>query len=782
MEEDPEKRFHSIMDKLLNAPSKSVTNPSSSVSCGVIQIQSPSRGKKRDNHESALALVEPTDKTRVRAEHVSSTDAPLCRPWDRGDLMRRLATYKSMTWFAKPKVVSAVNCARRGWINLDMDIIACEACGTRLLFSTPSSWSQQQVEKAALVFSLKLDNGHKLLCPWIDNTCDERLAEFPPTPPQVLVEKFRERSCALLRLLALPLISSSAIEYIRCPQLEEFLGQSPTLEFGNTSANLSQIQFLGNDCDAGFANLYYEAQKLISLCGWEPRVLPYVVDCKDKPTQPVKDPDFTDSFHMVINWQNPSIPVHSVATEQSVDTNEESGSCSGPHADSNAVVLDCWFCGASVGLWTFSMVPRPLELFKLVGNAEVNSNKNSELDSANENHVDNRGVIGNSASNGALSSMHRPSYLSFTIAGGPPPTKQNFKATISLPVIGRNLRARFSYDSDFRDCTCDNQEVTRSVSDNKNLSSEERESAEHNFGEQVFLLKAGGLLKSKTHDQGQYSCASGDQSSYLNFGRSEGGALRKEKNSKMSVEGIDITRELTFPETARHDSAVECPDQSPPNTLHGYDATAQLPENSNNIELLDSVVGVSGVSQVSASSISSSAAIISIGCGKGSESSSLKMVTSSIKHVELIPGADISGSKNGACQIAIRGGETCSDIENTLGAQEKSQEGTTGVQVPVNSEVVANVTGNNPKKLVLDKALGFDPIRQHRHFCPWIISTSSGAPGWQQTLSALRRQKEFSPPTNSPSSSLNKVDDPIALVRKLFTSPVKKMKPTSGSS
>ena len=134
-------------------------------------------------------------------------------------------------------------------------------------------------------------------------------------------------------------------------------------------------------------------------------MLPYVVDCKDIPTQPVKDTDITDSFHMVINWQNPSIQVHSVATEQSVDTNEESGSCSGPHADSNAVVLDCRFCGASVGLWTFSMVPRPLELFKLVGYAEVNSNKNSELDSANENHVDNRRVIGNSASNGALSSM-----------------------------------------------------------------------------------------------------------------------------------------------------------------------------------------------------------------------------------------------------------------------------------------------------------------------------------------------------------------------------------------
>ncbi|CAK7323147.1 unnamed protein product [Dovyalis caffra] len=773
------------MDKLLNTPpTKPLSNPSSpssSLSSGVSQISSP-RGKKRGNPESALALVEP-DRTRLRAGHVSS--APLCRPWDRGDFMRRLATFKSMTWFAKPKanilseVVSAVNCARRGWINLDTDIIACEACGARLLFSTPSSWSQKQgtsFEKAALVFSLKLDNGHKLLCPWIDNACDERLAEFPPTPPQILVDKFRERSCALLQLLALPLISASAIEYMRCPQLEEFLRQSPTVEYGNGSANLSEIQFLGNDCDADSANLYYQfslflnvdksgdnfkhlqAQKLISLCGWEPRVLPYAVDCNGRPTQPVKDSVVTDSSHMVINGQNPSIQVHSVATEQSVEANEQSGSFSGAQADPNAVVLDCRLCGASVGLWSFSMVPRPLELFRLVGYTEVNGNKNSGQDSANENHADDRGVVGNFASNGV------------TIAGGPPPTKQNFKATISLPVIGRNLRARLSYDSDFRDRTSDNQEVTQSGSEDKNPTSEERESAEHNFGEQVSLHEAVGPLKSKIHDQGQCSYASGDQSSCLNFESSEGGALRKENNSQMSVEETGITREPIVPETSGHDSAVEHPIQGPPKTMLGHDATDRLPENSNNIELLDSVVGVLGGSQVSASSISGLDAIVS-----------LEMVTSSINHDgQQIPRADISGSKSVASRIDVRGGETCSDIQNTLGAQEKSQEATTdGVQV----EVVAYGTGKDHKQLALDKSLGFDPIRQHRHFCPWIVSSSS-APGWQQTLSALERQKNFShSSTNSPpSSSLIKVDDPIASVRKLFMSSVKRMKPTSGSS
>ncbi|RVX01318.1 hypothetical protein CK203_031362 [Vitis vinifera] len=91
----------------------------------------------------------------------------------------------------------------------------------------------------------------------------------------------------------------------------------------------------------------------------------------------------------------------------------------------------------------------------------------------------------------------------------------------------------------------------------------------------------------------------------------------------------------------------------------------------------------------------------------------------------------------------------------------------------------------DPKQLPLDKAMEFDPIRQHRHFCPWIASAGSAAPGWKQTLSALQRGKEFSPysPSKLPSLSMIEVDDPIASIRKLFASPsAKRMKLTHGSS
>lgn len=86
------------------------------------------------------------------------------------------------------------------------------------------------VDKAALVFSLKLDSGHKLLCPWIDNVCDEKLADFPPTATAMLVDQYKIRHSVLSQLAALPVISPKAVASLRRPQLEQFLRESLTVE------------------------------------------------------------------------------------------------------------------------------------------------------------------------------------------------------------------------------------------------------------------------------------------------------------------------------------------------------------------------------------------------------------------------------------------------------------------------------------------------------------------------------------------------------------------------
>ncbi|GFZ05893.1 hypothetical protein Acr_18g0000630 [Actinidia rufa] len=107
--------------------------------------------------------------------------------------------------------------------------------------SASSSGVQQlRVEKSALVFSLKLDNGYKLLCPWIDNACDEKLAQFLPIPAVVLVDEYKKHSSVLLNLLALPVISSSTIDYMRSPQLEHFLRGSSIVGGSSEPADTSQ--------------------------------------------------------------------------------------------------------------------------------------------------------------------------------------------------------------------------------------------------------------------------------------------------------------------------------------------------------------------------------------------------------------------------------------------------------------------------------------------------------------------------------------------------------------
>lgn len=605
---------------------------------------------------------------------------PPCRPWDRADLMRRLATFKAMTWFAKPKVISPVNCARRGWINIEPDVITCEACEARLLFSTPSSWAPQQVEKAAAVFSLKLDNGHKLLCPWIDNICDESLALFPPTPPPVLVENYHEGFSSLLRLSALPRISCSSLESMkkRSPQLEQFLlkpfSSSVVLKGGFILTEDSTIK----DLDHTFqdADTYYQALKIISLCGWEPRLLPYAVDCGTKSHSDANSSSTLTQPGLINNSMEDRVVVYA--------PNEVDGSTviadarqAYQHYDPLSVVLDCQFCGACVALWPFSLVERPLQLFKLISDS-------SRQDEQTEGHA---GRV-----SGAGPSKTANIGFNFTIAGGPPPTRQNFRPRVSLPVVSRHLKADLSSHGHFISSGSDNHMVP-------------------------VTLHASGLTKHK-RSMDESHMLEGNNTISTDAGTTTNGADHQRENSVNGTSNLVANPEHqqggSHSDTSRVTSTGEVSNEE---------------------------------SETGHAAIKSHTSTDELG-QHGSDPKSLPVEDSSNAH-------DLA--------------KTCTNNSRPVQAAtltKSSNDGEKGASQPSGSQGL------------YDKLNEFDPMKQHRTFCPWICPDGGETlPGWRLTLPALLSQDkriDEDSQVEPQISLLSEEDDPVTSVRKLFMTPPSK--------
>jgi C3HC zinc finger-like len=88
-------------------------------------------GDQKDGHlPEAGSAARPAGKSRALRPCLSQPQAgkaaPVARPWDRLDFFRRLHTFKAGTWFCKPPAVGPLPCARAGWTNTAVDILACE--------------------------------------------------------------------------------------------------------------------------------------------------------------------------------------------------------------------------------------------------------------------------------------------------------------------------------------------------------------------------------------------------------------------------------------------------------------------------------------------------------------------------------------------------------------------------------------------------------------------------------------------------------------------------------
>lgn len=170
-------------------------------------------------------------------------------------------------------------------------------------------------------------------------------------------------------------------------------------------------------------------------------MLPYAVDSEDRPSE---------SLGEILGEKRTSTIVFTSESGE-VGGNISHPSLGEDQYDPGSVVLDCKFCGARVGLWAFETVQRPLEYFTLIADPDqnesatrctnlINSLDASKAESSRKDYQD----IG-------PTSKERPLGLNLTIAGGPPPTKQNFRPIVSFPIVSRHLRVDIASVSRIKD-------------------------------------------------------------------------------------------------------------------------------------------------------------------------------------------------------------------------------------------------------------------------------------------------------------------------------------------
>lgn len=145
---------------------------------------------EEDEEKRRASFVEEREKTKK--------PKPNFTPWDRGDFLERLKTFRHpYLWMTKPDKVNEVQWAKRGWRCVGKDRVACAGCGKEVVMSLepdepavredgedgPSDdgdWRQNAQEQLVEKYVEMIITGHDEGCLWRRRGCD---GKFSPVCP-----------------------------------------------------------------------------------------------------------------------------------------------------------------------------------------------------------------------------------------------------------------------------------------------------------------------------------------------------------------------------------------------------------------------------------------------------------------------------------------------------------------------------------------------------------------------------------------------------------------------
>ncbi|KAF9415167.1 hypothetical protein BGZ94_000168 [Podila epigama] len=212
-----------VLDKLTRLSGSSNTRPTLS-----------------DSIAASIAASESSRPHAIHAGHTgSSTESTVAKtfqakwrymPWSREQFDERLETFKPSTWFDKPKLVNAVECAKRGWINTAEDRLeCCGGCGGIVIVKIDQDLELEQatgtkaVDQGQVIdddfasefdmealgpqFREMLTNNHAMSCPWKAHPCDDSIYKFPVVSQSRACQELLERVKQLETIADSPLIA-----------------------------------------------------------------------------------------------------------------------------------------------------------------------------------------------------------------------------------------------------------------------------------------------------------------------------------------------------------------------------------------------------------------------------------------------------------------------------------------------------------------------------------------------------------------------------------------------
>ncbi|KAJ6825734.1 uncharacterized protein M6B38_375195 [Iris pallida] len=427
------------------ASSAAASSPAVPPNVGSIDWFGSAQGSKAGSRSGIGPQPPRASLSRTAGGSNRGSSQPSCRPWERGDLLRRLGTYKPLNWSGKLKGANSLSCARRGWVNIDTDKIECEACGAQLTFTALASSIQDEVDSAGEAFAEQLDAAHRVACPWKGNCCADSLVQFPPTPPSALIGGYKDRCDGLLQFPSLPLIASSAIETMkltRSTQIDRFLSQSHAFSSGDLGFKADSTPVLESSREDAFCS-HSNAQKLISLCGWEPRWLPNVQDYEEHSAQSTRNAcsfgPKKDEFH---HSRFLELSKNAFSAQPMKDSGVKRKSAQESRSNMKSPLLDCSLCGATVRILDFLTAPRPARFgLDIVGNLDsskklVLTRGASSASGINDWVVEKEQMEGRdeAATNDEGKSLSNAGVdLNLSIAGGLPSTLS------AIPVVSEHL-------------------------------------------------------------------------------------------------------------------------------------------------------------------------------------------------------------------------------------------------------------------------------------------------------------------------------------------------------